>query len=170
VKALQSGKQPDLEGPLHQGPDVDLHIPALIPDTYMPDVHLRLVLYKRIAAAEDAEALSELASEMIDRFGPLLPAIDNLYRVTRLKLLAIELGLKRLDAGPLGGVVEFTKEHTVDPDRVIKMIQREPKTYKLDGPHRLRFSKRTDTPMERIAVCEALLTGLTPDKAGTMTT
>ncbi len=170
VKALQSGKQPDLEGPLHQGPDVDLHIPALIPDTYMPDVHLRLVLYKRIAAAKDAEALSELAAEMIDRFGPLLPAIDNLYRVTRLKLQAITLGLKRLDAGPLGGVVEFTKEHTVDPDRVIKMIQREPKTYKLDGPHRLRFTKRTETPMERIAVCEALLTGLTPDKTGTIAT
>ncbi len=164
VKALQSGQQPDLEGPLHQGPEVDLHIPALIPESYMPDVHLRLVLYKRIAAAKDIEALSELSAEMIDRFGPLLPAIDNLYRVTRLKLQAVELGLKRLDAGPLGGVIEFTKEHTVDPDRVIRLIQQEPKTYRLDGPHRLRFSKRTDTPLERIAVCEALLTGLTPLK------
>src|SRR5208282_1270557 len=88
VKALKAGQEPDLDKPLYAGPELDLHIPALIPSDYMPDVHLRLVLYKRIAAAADDEALGELEAEMIDRFGPLPVPIQNLMRITRLKLRA----------------------------------------------------------------------------------
>jgi transcription-repair coupling factor (superfamily II helicase) len=160
VKALKSGKEPDLETPLHAGPELDLHVPALIPEDYMPDVHLRLVLYKRIAAAPDGEALGELEAEMIDRFGPLPPAIQNLYRVTRLKLRAARLGLKRLEVGPLGGLVEFLADHRVDPKVVLRLVQKEAKTYRLDGPHKLRFTARQDTDEARCRAADQLLATL----------
>jgi transcription-repair coupling factor (superfamily II helicase) len=160
VKALKSGKEPDLERPLHAGPELNLHIPALIPEDYMPDVHLRLVLYKRIAAAADDEALTELEAEMIDRFGPLQPPIRNLYRVARLTQRAQKLGLKRFDVGPLGGVVEFGSEHTVEASAVLKLVQKEPRSYRLDGPDRLRFTRRLDSGEARVAAADALLSAL----------
>ncbi len=160
VEALKSGREPDLEKPLHAGPEIDLHIPALIPADYMPDVHLRLVLYKRIAAAADEEAIAELEAELIDRFGPLALATQNLFRITRLKLRCLALGLTRLDVGPLGGLVEFGLEHTVDPARVLKLVQKEPKSYRLEGPQRVRFTRRSDSDAAKLATATALLTAL----------
>jgi transcription-repair coupling factor (superfamily II helicase) len=160
VKALKSGREPDLEAPLHSGPELDLHVPALIPADYMPDVHLRLVLYKRIAAAADEEALDELAAEMIDRFGPLAAPIENLYRVTRLKLKAAALGLRRLDVGPQGGLVDFGAEHQVEPVTVMTLVQKEARRYRLDGPTRLRFTRKADTPAERFKAAEDVLAAL----------
>ncbi len=160
VKALKSGREPDLEAPLHSGPELDLHVPALIPSDYMPDVHLRLVLYKRIAAAADGDALDELAAEMIDRFGPLAAPIENLYRVTRLKLTASALGLRRLDVGPQGGLVDFGTEHKVEPATVMKLVQKEAKSYRLDGPTRLRFTRKAETPAERFKVAREVLAAL----------
>ncbi len=160
VKALKSGKAPELEKPLHSGPELDLHVTALIPEDYMPDVHLRLVLYKRIAAAADGEALDELEAEMIDRFGPFAPPIQNLFRITRMKLRAVRLGLRRLEVGPLGGLVEFGPEHTVDPKVVLKLVQREAKTYRLDGPNKLRFTTKHETDEARCKAADALLAAL----------
>jgi transcription-repair coupling factor (superfamily II helicase) len=160
VKALKDGKEPDLEKPLNSGPEVDLHVPALIPQDYMPDVHLRLVLYKRIAGAPDGEALDDLEAEMIDRFGPFPPAIQNLYRVTRMKLRAGRLGLRKVEVGPLGGLVEFGPDHTVDPKVVLKFVQREAKTYRLDGPHKLRFTAKSETEEARCKAADTLLTAL----------
>jgi transcription-repair coupling factor (superfamily II helicase) len=160
VKALKSGKEPDLEKPLHSGPELDLHVPALIPEDYLPDVHLRLVLYKRIAAAPDGEALGELEAELIDRFGPLQPATQNLFRITRLKLRAGKLGLRKLEVGPLGGLVEFGEEHSVDPKVVLKLVQREAKVYRLDGPSRLRFTQKNETDEARCRAADALLGAL----------
>ncbi|MCZ8131359.1 MAG: transcription-repair coupling factor [Steroidobacteraceae bacterium] len=157
VKALKEGKEPDLEKPLHSGPELDLHVPTLIPEDYMPDVHLRLVLYKRISAAPDAEALGELEAEMIDRFGPLQAPTQHLFRITRLKLRAARLGLKRLEVGPLGGLVEFGEQHSVDPKVVLKLVQKEPKTWRLDGPSKLRFSGRHETEEARCKAADALL-------------
>jgi transcription-repair coupling factor (superfamily II helicase) len=160
VKALKSGKEPDLEKPLHSGPELDLHVPALIPEDYMPDVHLRLVLYKRIAAAPDGEALEELEAEMVDRFGPLPPPTQNLFRITRLKLRAARLGLRKLEVGPLGGLVEFGEDHVVDPKVVLKLVQREAKVYRLDGPNRLRFTRKHDTDEARCKAADGLLAAL----------
>jgi transcription-repair coupling factor (superfamily II helicase) len=157
IKALKAGKTADLEAPLHAGPEVDVHAPALIPEEYMPDVHLRLVLYKRIAAAEDETSLNELTGEMIDRFGDLPPQIETLFKVTRLKLAASRMGLKRLDIGPAGGLVEFGPEHTVDPTNVLRLVQRESTIYRLDGPNKLRFVRKVPEAGERIKLGHALL-------------
>ena len=157
IKSLKAGKTPDLEAPLHAGPEIDVHAPALIPEDYMPDVHLRLVLYKRIAAAKDEAELSELTGEMIDRFGDLPVATDTLFRLTKLKLAAARLGISRLDIGPGGGLVEFGTDHTVDPANVLRLVQREATMYRLDGPQRLRFVRKVPEPGERIKLGHALL-------------
>jgi len=157
IKALKSGKTPDLEAPLHAGPEVDVHAPALIPEEYMPDVHLRLVLYKRIAAAEDETALNELTGEMIDRFGDLPTPIDTLFKITRLKLAAARLGLTRIDIGPGGGLVEFGLDHKVEPATVLRLVQRESTLYRLDGPNKLRFIRKVPDAAERIKLGHALL-------------
>jgi transcription-repair coupling factor (superfamily II helicase) len=127
----------------------------------MPDVHLRLVLYKRIAAAIDDEALGELEAELIDRFGPLPAPIQNLLRITRLKMRATRLGLTRIDVGALGGLVDFGAEHAVEPARVLKLVQKDPKHYRLEGASRLRFTRKSQTDPERIATADAVLTTLT---------
>jgi transcription-repair coupling factor (superfamily II helicase) len=140
VSALKSGKEPDLERPLDAGPEVELHLPALIPEDYVPDVHLRLVLYKRIATAASNEELDELKVEMIDRFGPMPEYSLSLFRGTRLKLRAAELGIRKIDAGASSGYFLFEEANQVDPKRVLKLIQGRPKEYRLDGPLKLRFT------------------------------
>ncbi len=100
----------------------------------MPDVHLRLVLYKRIASAEGREDLDELKVEMVDRFGPLPPYTQSLFRGTTLKLRAAELGIRKIDAGPASGYFVFDETNRIDPKRVLKLLQGRSKEYRLDGP------------------------------------
>jgi transcription-repair coupling factor (superfamily II helicase) len=140
VAALKSGKQADLEAPLQAGPEVELHLPALIPEDYVPDVHLRLMLYKRIAGTPNREELDELKAEMIDRFGPLPPYAQSLFRATYLKLRAAALGIRKIDAGASNGYILFDETNKIDPRRVLKLIQGKPKEYRLDGPLKLRFA------------------------------
>ncbi len=157
VEALKEGKEPALTRPLQHGTEIDLQITALIPEDYLPDVHTRLILYKRIASAKDKEALRELQVEMIDRFGLLPPATKNLFRITELKLKAQALGINRVEAGAKGGRVEFSENPQVDPAQIIKLIQVRPKEYKLDGPERLRFILASDSVDKRIAVVSEVL-------------
>ncbi len=140
VAALKSGKQADLEKPLDAGPEVELHLPTLIPEDYVPDVHLRLVLYKRIASTESREELDDLKVEMIDRFGPMPPYAQSLCRVTQIKLRALQLGIRKIDAGATGGYIVFNEDNKIDAARVLKLIQGRPKDYRLDGPLKLRFT------------------------------
>ena len=140
VAALKSGKQADLERPMDAGPEVELHVPTLIPEDYVPDVHLRLMLYKRIAGTPSREELDELKVEMIDRFGPIPPFAQSLFRATYLKLRAAALGIRKIDAGASSGYVLFEETNKVDPKRVLKLIQGKPKEYRLDGPLKLRFA------------------------------
>jgi transcription-repair coupling factor (superfamily II helicase) len=140
VAALKSGKQADLDKPLDAGPEVELHLPALIPDDYVPDVHLRLVLYKRMAGTASREELDELKVELIDRFGPLPPYTQSLFRATQIKLRAAELGIRKIDAGAGGGYIVFDEHNKIDAQRVLKLIQSRPKDYRLDGPLKLRFT------------------------------
>jgi transcription-repair coupling factor (superfamily II helicase) len=160
VSSLRSGREPDLERPLHAAPEIDLRLPALLPEDYVDDVHLRLRLYKRIASAADAMALTDLESEMVDRFGPLPPAARSLFRVTGLKLRAAPLGITRLEVGAQGGLVQFADEHHVDPERVIRLVQHQPDRYRLDGTHRLRFRMESADEAARIRTAERLIAAL----------
>jgi len=146
VRALRSGQVPDLDAPLEHGSEVDLGVPALLPDDYVPDVHTRLILYKRIASAQDEPDLRELQVEMIDRFG-LLPAhAKNLFETTRLKLLVAHMGIKRLEVGAEGGRMVFDEDPRLDVTKLIELVQRHPQVYTFDGRHALRFAR----PMEGI--------------------
>jgi len=144
VKSIKSGKIPDLDPSVRHGADVELHLPALIPDDYLPDVHARLTLYKRIASARDEEALRELQVEMVDRFGVLPEQAKQLFAVTELKLEATRLGLRKIELGEHGGRLHFQAQPNVDPMSVIRLIQSQPKVYSMDGPDKLRV--RLDLP------------------------
>ena len=165
VKAIRKGEQPNLEQPLGGGPEINLRLPALIPDDYLPDVHARLILYKRIANAVDEEGLKELQVEMIDRFGLLPEPTKNLVRITLLKLHAEKLGIKKIDAGPQGGRIEFAADTCVDPLTLIKLIQGQPKHYKFEGATLFKFSVPMERPEQRFNTLEALLERLTPKSA-----
>ena len=160
VKTLKSGKAVDVDAPIDHGPEIDLHLPALLPSDYMPDVHLRLTLYKRMASCNDQAQLDELQVEMIDRFGLLPPAAKSLFRIAELKLRAAPLGVRKIEAGPKGGRIHFASDTPVDPLAVIRLIQQQPKTYKLDGQDRLRFSMDLEDREQRMKAVEGLLAHL----------
>ncbi|AZS50357.1 transcription-repair coupling factor [Entomomonas moraniae] len=157
VKAIQKGEEPNLEQPLGVGTDINLRLPALIPEDYLPDVHNRLILYKRIASATTDDDLKELQVEMIDRFGLLPEPVKNLIRQTRLKIEAEQLGITKIDAGPQGGKVEFSTHTTVDPLTLIKLIQGQPKHYKLEGGTTFKFQVPMERVDERFTTLETLL-------------
>jgi transcription-repair coupling factor (superfamily II helicase) len=161
VAALKAGKQADLEKPLDAGPEVELHVPVLIPEDYVPDVHLRLVLYKRIAGTPSYEELDELKAEMIDRFGPMPEFTQSLFRATRLKLRAAELGIRKIDAGAANGYFIFEETNKLDPKRVLKLIQGKPKEYRLDGPLKLRFTHDARGEEKLFSRIEQLVDSLT---------
>ncbi len=157
VSALKEGKTPNLDQPFEQHAEVDLRIPALLPEEYLPDVHTRLVLYKRIANATDNATLRELQVEMIDRFGLLPDAAKNLFKVTALKLKAQPLGIKKIEAGPSGGRLIFGPNPKIDPGKLIMLIQQESRTYRLDGQEKLRFSIEMEENAQRIEEMDRLL-------------
>jgi transcription-repair coupling factor (superfamily II helicase) len=161
VTALKSGKQPQLDRPLDHGVEVDLHIPALIPEDYLPDVHMRLIMYKRIASVKDKEALKELQVEMIDRFGLLPEFAKNLLRIAEIKLLVNTLGIRKIDLGPHGGRLQFNKDHNVDPMKIITLIQTNPFTYKLDGQDKLRINEELPEPDDRFTILTNLIAYIT---------
>ena len=157
VRALKAGKVPELDRPLDHGPEIDLQSPALIPDDYLPDVHSRLILYKRIASARDESELRELQVEMIDRFGLLPAPVKTLFRVAGLKLRALPVGVKKIEAGPKGGRLVFGSAPKVDAAKLVELIQRQSRIYKLDGQDKLRFIKELPDAEARAAEVEAVL-------------
>jgi transcription-repair coupling factor (superfamily II helicase) len=160
VKAIRSGKTPNLDQPLELGTEINLRISALIPDEYLPDVHNRLMLYKRISNAKTTDDLNELQVEMIDRFGLLPDPTKNLFAVTALKLDAERLGIRKIDAGAEGGRIEFSSETKIDPMRLIRMIQTQSRHYKLEGGDRLKFMLKSENAEERLQVVYGVLEAL----------
>ncbi len=165
VKSIQKGEQPNLDQPLGGGPEINLRVPALIPEDYLPDVHARLILYKRIANAADENGLRELQVEMIDRFGLLPEPAKHLVRLTLLKLHAASLGITKIDAGPQGGRIEFAADTSVDPMVLIKLIQSQPNRYKFEGATMFKFQVPMERPEERFNTLEALLERLSAEKS-----
>ncbi len=139
VSALKAGEQPRLDRPLDHGAEIDLQLPALLPEDYIQDVHTRLVLYKRIASAESREDLRELQIEMIDRFGLLPEQSKALFGITELKLRIKPLGISKLEAGPESGRITFKGEPKIDPANLIRLIQTRPREFKLEGAEKIRF-------------------------------
>jgi transcription-repair coupling factor (superfamily II helicase) len=126
-------------------------------------VHTRLIMYKRIASAADADELSELRVEMVDRFGSLPPPLQNLFQVTRLRLRAATLGISRIDFGPKGGTLEFRQDTRVDPIALVRLVQSEPNSYRLEGGAKLRMTRALETPEQRFEAVQALLGRLQGD-------
>ncbi|NYE29705.1 transcription-repair coupling factor (superfamily II helicase) [Rhodanobacter sp. K2T2] len=157
VRALKSGKVPDFDLSSEHETEVELHLPALIPDDYLPDVHARLTLYKRIASARSEEELRDLQVEMIDRFGLLPDPTKQLFAVATIKLMATPLGIRKLDFGANGGRIVFRENPEVDPLTIIKLIQRLPRVYKLDGQDKLKITLDLPGATERIRSAQEVL-------------
>jgi transcription-repair coupling factor (superfamily II helicase) len=157
VRALKSGKVPDFDLSSEHETEVELHLPALIPDDYLPDVHTRLTLYKRIASARNEDQLRDLQVEMIDRFGLLPEPTKTLFALSSLKLMATPLGIRKLDFGPNGGRILFREKPEVDPLLIIKLIQSLPRVYKLEGQDKLRVTLELPGASERIRSAEEVL-------------
>nr|VFJ44611.1 MAG: transcription-repair coupling factor [Candidatus Kentron sp. FW] len=157
ITALKIGKMPEFDRPLENGAEIDLRIPALIPDDYLPDVHERLLLYKRIAGAPDADILQNLQVEMIDRFGLLPEPARNLFHITELKLKANALGIRKIDFGEKGGRILFGLEPNVDVEKIVALVQNEPKVYKLEGSDKVRVIKEMSGGEERVKMLGEIL-------------
>jgi transcription-repair coupling factor (superfamily II helicase) len=157
IDAIKSGRQPDIDLDRRNGAEIDLQIPALIPENYLGDVHTRLVLYKRIASANDQDALDDIQVEMIDRFGLLPEPTQRLFQITSLKLKASPLGIRKIEANNKGGRIDFEAKPNIDPMTIIQLIQRQPHRYKLAGPQRLTFSWEHEKPEEKITGIEKLI-------------
>ncbi|WP_018416745.1 transcription-repair coupling factor [Teredinibacter turnerae] len=160
VKAIQEGKTIDLDQPEQQGVEINLRIPALIPDDYLPDVHTRLILYKRIASVKDEANLNELQVEMIDRFGLLPEPLKNLFRQTQIRFQAEQMGITKVEASRQGGRLEFASQTQVDPLTIVKLVQKMPQHFRLDGANHLKFSFDMETPEERLHQVTHVLTQL----------
>ncbi|TPW23660.1 transcription-repair coupling factor [Marinobacter nauticus] len=165
VKAIRDGRTPNAELPLSHGTEMNLRIPALIPDDYLPDVHNRLMLYKRIASVKDREALKELQVEMIDRFGLLPAPAKNLMRQAQLRLQAETLGIVKVDAGKEWVRLEFGATTPVDPLELVKKVQSAPDRYRLEGANSFRFRLNDDSTDGKLDAIAAMLEELAPDKA-----
>jgi transcription-repair coupling factor (superfamily II helicase) len=157
VESLRAGREPDLESPLNAGVDINLHVAALLPDDYVPDVHLRLILYKRVASSKSAEELRDLQVELIDRFGLLPEPARNLLRIAAIKQLAAGLGIEKIDAADKGGYVVFGAHSRIDPVALVQLVQNGTQAYKLQGSHRLQFRGNYEVLAQRFEAVENLL-------------
>jgi transcription-repair coupling factor (superfamily II helicase) len=157
VSALRSGKQPELDTPMDKGPDVDLQAAALIPEDYLPDIHARLVLYKRISSADTDSDLRELQIEMIDRFGLLPEPVQTLFGIAALKQQSEKMGIKKIEANAAGGRLIFSAKPKINAEQLISLIQTQAQVYKFDGADKLRFVKPFETTGQKFGFISQLL-------------
>jgi transcription-repair coupling factor (superfamily II helicase) len=160
VQAMKDGRIAEFDADDRGRAEIELHVPALLPDDYLPDVHTRLVLYKRIAGARSRDELDALAEEIVDRFGVLPDATKHLFAIADLKLKATALGVRKLELGPHGGRVMFRAKPNLDPLTVIRLVQREPRVYALDGQDKLKVRLELPGASERLRVASELLAAL----------
>lgn len=166
VKALKQGKEPSLAQMLNQQCEIELRIPALLPDTYVSDVNIRLSLYKRIAGCDTEAALDELKVELIDRFGMLPDATRNLMEMTLYKHQATRLGATKIEVHAKGGSIEFSDDHSIDPDFIIGLLQSQPQIYRMEGPNKLKFHLAAETSKDRLTLVKRLLEQLSQHRLG----
>ena len=159
VSALRAGREPDLSEPLGVTTEINLHVPARLPEDYCSDVHERLVLYKRLASAETDDDLDLLREELVDRFGTAPEPVQALIACHRLRLVAKAQGVTRIDAGPERTTVQFVKHPPFDPGKLILEVQRDGRT-RFAGPDRVRLERAAPTLDERYALVRDFLNRL----------
>ncbi len=164
VLAIQEGRTLDIDTTLRENVDVNLRIPALIPDDYLPDVQMRLIMYKRLASAANEDELRELQVEMIDRFGLLPDYVKNLVRVTALRLRAEKMGITKIEAAPTGGSLTFGSNTSVEPITIVQLVQQQPDRYRLKGAAELKFFAPMPGSELRINTVSKLLDTLSQEK------
>lgn len=157
VESLRKGEIPDVDAPLETGTEVKFHLPALIPDDYLPNISTRLVLYKRVAQAKNKEQLDEVQVEMIDRFGLLPDATKQLFIQAEMRLRAQQLGISNIDVSAGGGSVKFEATTPVPVNALIQLLQSNPKEFKLAGSDTLRFVKVLESAADRKEYLDGLL-------------
>ncbi|MCX8578854.1 transcription-repair coupling factor [Gilliamella sp. B2717] len=166
VKSLKEGKEPTLESLLtSQQTEIELRLPTLIPDDFIPDVNTRLSLYKRIASINNLDELTDIQVEMRDRFGQLPDAVLFLLETTKIRFHANQLGITKIEFGEKGGFIEFGSNNKISVDYLIEIIQKEPKNYRLEGNNRLRLQKTDLQRVERIEYIKNLLTEFSTHQA-----
>jgi transcription-repair coupling factor (superfamily II helicase) len=164
VRSLKAGKEPDLLSPLSVTTEINLHAPALLPDSYCGDVHARLSLYKRLASADKADQIDALLEEITDRFGKLPPAGQTLFDVHRLRVLAKPYGVVKIDAAPTLMVLSFKPHAPIDAMKIIDLVQKN-RHIKLAGNDKLRIERETKEPQDRAQMIRDVLRALGPIKA-----
>ena len=158
VESLRKGEIPNIDAPLETGTEIKMHLPALIPDDYLPNISTRLVLYKRIAQAQDKEALTDIQVEMIDRFGLLPDATKQLFIQAEVRLRAQAIGISEVDVGVSGGSVKFEATTPVPVNALIGLLQSNPKEFKLAGSDTLRFIQELESGEARRNYIDTLMT------------
>lgn len=156
VNALKKGRDVSVDNVGDDRIEIELHIPALLPEDYLPDVHARLILYKRIASAAAKDDLRELREEVIDRFGPFGEPVENLFRIAELKREAEAFGIRRIDLGRRGGRFEFHPSPDIDPMCIIELVQTQFE-YRLDGQDKLKVAKELPDAQSRFAEVAQIL-------------
>ena len=157
TKAIQKGKSPNFDQPLNLTADINLHLPALIPDDYLGDVHQRLLFYKRISNAVNADKLNNIRIELIDRFGLLPQPVKYLFAVHQIRLKAEELGIAKIDVTKGGGLIDFLPDTPLQAITIIQMMQKQPTYYRMEGGQRLKVTVQLEESDKRLAFVEALL-------------
>lgn len=156
VRDLKKGRQPDLDAPLGITTEIKLHSPALLPEDYCPDIHERLVLYKRLAVCETVQKINAIHEELVDRFGLTEQPVKTLIESHHLRLAAKELGIDAIDATSEAVTVTFGKHHCIDPTGIILLIQTD-KKYRLAGADKLRFAAEMENIEVRINTVKTVL-------------
>ena len=156
VRDLKKGRQPDLDAPLGITTEIKLHSPALLPESYCPDIHERLVLYKRLAVCETVQQINAIHEELVDRFGLPEQPVKTLIESHHLRLAAKELGIDAIDATSEAVTVTFGKHHQIDPTEIILLIQTD-KKYRLAGADKLKFTAQMEDVEARIKMVKSVL-------------
>lgn len=157
TKAVQKGRTPNFDAPLSLTAEINLHLPALIPDDYLGDVHQRLLFYKRISNTDTAEKLDNIRMELIDRFGLLPMPVKQLFSIHHIRLLAEQLDILKIDITQHGGYVEFSPDTKVQAITIIQLMQKHPTQYRMDGGQRLKISAQLAEYTDRIKFVQDLL-------------
>ena len=164
VRDLKKGRQPDLDAPLGITTEIKLHSPALLPESYCPDIHERLVLYKRLAVCEIVQQINAIHEELVDRFGLPEQPVKTLIESHHLRLAAKELGIDAIDATSEAVTITFGKHHQIDPTEIILLIQND-RNYRLAGADKLKFTAQMEDVEARINTVKNVLRRLKAGKA-----